>query len=43
VGNVLHVNGLYRHGFLLAPAMAREVARMVAAPGRKQATTGAML
>ena len=22
-GSVLHVNGLYRHGFLLAPAMAR--------------------
>lgn len=26
VGEVLHVNGLYRHGFLLAPAMARMVA-----------------
>ncbi|MDH2326990.1 FAD-dependent oxidoreductase [Cereibacter sp. SYSU M97828] len=26
VGGVLHVNGLYRHGFLLAPALARMVA-----------------
>ncbi|PCK76919.1 FAD-dependent oxidoreductase, partial [Rhizobium sophoriradicis] len=26
-GSTLHVNGLYRHGFLLAPAMAGEVAR----------------
>jgi glycine oxidase len=26
VGEVLHVNGLYRHGFLLAPALARRVA-----------------
>lgn len=26
-GQTLHVNGLYRHGFLLAPAMAGEVAR----------------
>lgn len=26
-GRTLHVNGLYRHGFLLAPAMAGEVAR----------------
>jgi glycine oxidase len=24
-GNILRVNGLYRHGFLLAPALAREV------------------
>ncbi len=24
-GNVLHVNGLYRHGFLLAPALAKRV------------------
>ena len=28
---VLHVNGLYRHGFLLAPAMAGEVARRLLA------------
>ncbi len=27
----LHVNGLYRHGFLLAPAMAAEVARRLLA------------
>ena len=26
-GDTIHVNGLYRHGFLLAPAMAGEVAR----------------
>ena len=25
-GRTIHVNGLYRHGFLLAPAMAKEVA-----------------
>jgi glycine oxidase len=25
-GGVLHVNGLYRHGFLLAPALARRAA-----------------
>jgi glycine oxidase len=28
-GNILRVNGLYRHGFLLAPALAREVADAV--------------
>ncbi|WP_027681788.1 glycine oxidase ThiO [Rhizobium leguminosarum] len=28
-GRTLHVNGLYRHGFLLAPAMAAEVARLL--------------
>ncbi|MGD9479455.1 glycine oxidase ThiO [Shinella sp. G-2] len=28
---ILHVNGLYRHGFLLAPAMAGEVARRLLA------------
>jgi glycine oxidase len=26
-GRTLHVNGLYRHGFLLAPALAQQVAR----------------
>lgn len=26
-GDILHLNGLYRHGFLLAPAMAARVAR----------------
>ncbi|MGJ7039376.1 glycine oxidase [Shinella sp. BE166] len=30
-GNTIHVNGLYRHGFLLAPAMAGEVARRLVA------------
>ena len=36
-GHTLHVNGLYRHGFLLAPAMAGEVARRLLAeqPERK--------
>ncbi len=28
-GDTIHVNGLYRHGFLLAPAMAGEVARIL--------------
>jgi len=28
-GETIHVNGLYRHGFLLAPAMAGEVARIL--------------
>jgi glycine oxidase len=29
LGGVLHVNGLFRHGFLLAPALARRAARVV--------------
>jgi glycine oxidase len=29
VGGALHVNGLYRHGFLLAPALARRVAELL--------------
>jgi glycine oxidase len=29
VDRVLHVNGLFRHGFLLAPALARRVAQIV--------------
>ena len=29
-GRVLHANGLYRHGFLLAPSLAREVAERLA-------------
>jgi glycine oxidase len=29
VGEVLYVNGLYRHGFLLAPALARRAAQML--------------
>ncbi len=28
-GRTLYVNGLYRHGFLLAPALARRVARFL--------------
>jgi glycine oxidase len=28
-GNTVYVNGLYRHGFLIAPAMARRAARVV--------------
>lgn len=28
-GDTIHVNGLYRHGFLLAPTMAAEVARLL--------------
>jgi glycine oxidase len=34
VGRALHVNGLYRHGFLLAPAMARRVASQFLEPAR---------
>jgi glycine oxidase len=33
-GRTLHVNGLYRHGFLLAPALARRVARFLFAGER---------
>jgi len=28
-GGVLYVNGLYRHGFLLAPALARRAAEVL--------------
>jgi glycine oxidase len=28
-GDTVYVNGLYRHGFLIAPAMARRAARLV--------------
>ncbi|MBT1157421.1 glycine oxidase ThiO [Aminobacter anthyllidis] len=28
-GNTIRINGLYRHGFLLAPAMARQAAAMI--------------
>ena len=31
-GNIFRVNGLYRHGFLLAPALARQVAEAVFEP-----------
>lgn len=41
-GRVLHVNGLYRHGFLLAPAMAMQVAETLSEPMMKQAVVGAM-
>jgi len=34
-GPVLHVNGLHRHGFLLAPAMAGKVARRLLAEQRQ--------
>ena len=33
VGDTLYVNGLYRHGFLLAPALARRVAGIVLEEG----------
>ena len=42
VGRTLHVNGLYRHGFLLAPAMARRVAEVLTTPQMKQAKAGAI-
>ncbi len=29
-GNVLHLNGLFRHGYLMAPALARQAARYLA-------------
>jgi len=29
IGGTLHVNGLYRHGFLLAPALARRAAAVL--------------
>jgi glycine oxidase len=28
-GDVIHANGLYRHGYLLAPALARQVADLI--------------
>jgi glycine oxidase len=31
IGGTVHVNGLYRHGFLLAPALARQAAELVLA------------
>ncbi len=34
-GRTLHVNGLFRHGFLLAPACARMAADAIASPGYK--------
>jgi len=41
VGRVLHVNGLYRHGFLLAPAMAQRVCELLKEPLMKRAMMGA--
>ncbi|MBB6304932.1 MULTISPECIES: glycine oxidase ThiO [Rhizobium] len=35
-GRVIHVNGLYRHGFLLAPTMAAEAADLVFSDRTKQ-------
>ncbi len=29
-GRVLHLNGLYRHGYLMAPALARQAAAFIA-------------
>jgi glycine oxidase len=42
MGDELHVNGLYRHGFLLAPAMARRVCELLAEPMTRHAMMGAM-
>jgi glycine oxidase len=33
IGGTIYVNGLYRHGFLLAPALARQAAEQVLAAG----------
>jgi glycine oxidase len=41
VGRVLHVNGFYRHGFLLAPSMARRVGEKLTEPRMRQARMGA--
>ena len=43
IGQGLHVNGLYRHGFLLAPSMARQAAGMLSAARTNTALRGAML
>ena len=42
VGGALHVNGLYRHGFLLAPAMARRVASQFLESAPQHAMMGEM-
>jgi glycine oxidase len=36
IGGTIHVNGLYRHGFLLAPALARRAARLVLGEDRSE-------
>ena len=33
IGGTIHVNGLYRHGFLLAPALARQAVELVLGEG----------
>jgi glycine oxidase len=33
IGGIVYVNGLFRHGFLLAPALARQAAEQVLAAG----------
>jgi glycine oxidase len=35
--NQVSINGLYRHGFLLAPAMARQAAELIFNPQREPA------
>jgi glycine oxidase len=42
-GRVLHANGLFRHGFLLAPALARRVADAILDPTFKSETQDADL
>jgi glycine oxidase len=42
-GRVLHANGLFRHGFLLAPALARRVADAALDPTFKSETPDADL
>jgi glycine oxidase len=38
-GNTLFVNGLYRHGFLLAPALAQQVVKIIFAEGDEKEGT----
>ena len=38
IGGTVYVNGLYRHGFLLAPALARQAAKEVLATGDPEVT-----
>ena len=39
IGRVIHVNGMYRHGFLLGPAMAAQVAAMICDPYQAKSAT----
>jgi glycine oxidase len=41
IGGTVHVNGLYRHGFLLAPALARQAAELVLGGGHSLEVTDA--